>query len=625
MKPIKLAQEIEERYRRYLKTTFYFRDPLLRASFEGALGSGRLSKGPYLEATPIFKRGAPPRDLFKDLLGAAPEQGFLKAVQGERPLYRHQEESIRRVFKGHNAVVATGTGSGKTEAFLYPILLHLYQEFQARELCPCVRALVLYPMNTLANDQRERLGEICRQLKEANSYFRFTFGQYIGETPEHENDSPRHARDHLAERDRKGCSIVENGRIVHGELVLRSEMRSTPPHILLTNYSMLEYLLLRPDDRFLFDDGRAQWWTFLVLDEAHQYRGARGIEMAMLLRRLKQRLREGGRGKPFVCSATSATLVGGKGDKSAVAKFASDLFGEPFNDRDVILGDVEAIPQSGVESLGREHYQSLSYALEGGAEATWRATEDGKLIETAMIPAREDIYFQYLYYLLETQHMDEAAEVWDRLLEPGFRFEPKAAFPYLDALIQQRRIDQLTAAWANLLERNPTQIRKRVTDPNLITNGGFESEILNGGLDWRVIPTEGVVVGVDSATFLDGVRSLRVQFDGKHNLNYEHIYQYVPVEPNTSYRFMGYMRAQGITTDSGPRLQVYDAYDSAKLFLQTDNLTATSSWSLQQLEFKTGADTRLLAIRVARPPSRKFENQIAGTVWVDRVALNAVE
>ncbi len=356
MNQVRLAHEIEERYRRYLKTTFYFRNPVLRDSFEDALRSGHLSKGPFLEATPIFKRGMPPRLLFEHLLGAEPDPGLLDAVRGDRALYRHQEESIRRVFEGHNVVVATGTGSGKTEAFLFPILLHLYQEFQAGTLCPGVRALILYPMNALANDQRERLGEICKRVEDASSPFRFTFGQYIGETPENENDTYRHARDHIANR-------------LPGEMVLRSEMRTAPPHILMTNYSMLEYLLLRPDDSLLFDNGRAQWWTFLVLDEAHQYRGARGIEMAMLLRRLKQRLREGGRLKPFRCVATSATLVDGEGDKSGVAKFATDLFGEKFVEQNIILGEVELIPPSGAMTLGREDYKLLSYALEDGTGA----------------------------------------------------------------------------------------------------------------------------------------------------------------------------------------------------------------------------------------------------------------
>jgi hypothetical protein len=140
-------------------------------------------------------------------------------------------------------------------------------------------------------------------------------------------------------------------------------MRNSPPHILLTNYSMLEYLLLRPDDSPLFDEGQARWWTFLVLDEAHQYRGSRGIEMAMLLRRLKQRLREGGRTEPFRCIATSATLAGGAEDRPAVAAFASELFGEKFSEQDVILGEAEPILQPGPGSLSPDHYRILSEHL----------------------------------------------------------------------------------------------------------------------------------------------------------------------------------------------------------------------------------------------------------------------
>lgn len=353
MNPMKLAEEIESRYRRYLESRFYFKDPALRESFRIALASGELRKGPFLEATPVFTRGATPRQLLGHLMNQDIEAGFLQALDADRPLYRHQEEAMRRVSDGRNVIVATGTGSGKTESFLYPILLHLYREFTAATLWPGVRALVLYPMNALANDQRERLGRIGEELADANSTFRFTFGQYIGETPENENDSPRHARDHIAAR-------------LPGELVLRSEMRESPPHILLTNYSMLEYLLLRPDDSPLFDNGNAQWWSFLVLDEAHQYRGAKGIEMAMLLRRLKQRLREGGRTGEFQCIATSATLMGGDDDKPAVARFASDLFAEPFDTDDVILGEVEPIPETGEETLDIEDYRSLLDSLESG-------------------------------------------------------------------------------------------------------------------------------------------------------------------------------------------------------------------------------------------------------------------
>jgi len=95
MNPIDLAQLVERRYRRYLETTFYFKDPDLRRSFEQNMRSGRLCKGPFLEATPVFRKGAKPRDLFRDLVSAQPEIGFVDALDGERPLYRHQEAAIR--------------------------------------------------------------------------------------------------------------------------------------------------------------------------------------------------------------------------------------------------------------------------------------------------------------------------------------------------------------------------------------------------------------------------------------------------------------------------------------------------------------------------------------------------
>src|SRR5207245_360496 len=238
--PVSLAKEIEDRYRQYLKTTFYFRDPVLRASFAEALDSGHLSKGPYLEATPVFQRGQTPRGLIPRLLGVQPDEDFLKAVEGDRPLYRHQEQAIQAIYRGRNVIVATGTGSGKTEAFLYPILIHLYQEFRARRIGPGVRALILYPMNALANDQRERLGEIGERLKESGSSFRFTFGQYIGETPEDERDSRRHATDHSSPwwkgrlsrsreectlRARRGQSSVRNGHHTLRSLAFESRRR----------------------------------------------------------------------------------------------------------------------------------------------------------------------------------------------------------------------------------------------------------------------------------------------------------------------------------------------------------------------------------------------------------------
>ena len=344
-------ERIRQRYENYLKTSFFFKEPLLRASFQEALREeGSLLKGPFPEPHRGFAKGLRAPMLAAECFPDGAE-GLLPAlINGQ--LYTHQERAIRATHVDDvNVVVATGTASGKTESFLYPILFELYRQRLAGELEePGVRAMILYPMNALANDQRERLGAICGSLREAGSDFEPTFGQYIGQTPKNTGDRWRNAAARADDR-------------LPGELVFRDEMRQSPPHILLTNYSMLEYLLIRPDDSPLFDGGRGVHWQFIVLDEAHQYRGAKGMEMGMLIRRLKQRLRDGGRQGPFRCIATSATITSSQGDEDrrGVAEFASELFGEPFPTPSIVFG--ESLPTAD-DGLPRRYHAFLR-ALEG--------------------------------------------------------------------------------------------------------------------------------------------------------------------------------------------------------------------------------------------------------------------
>ena len=342
---------VRRRYESYLKTSFFFKKPELRASFQAALQKeGSLLKGPYSERARGFKTGSRARALAQECFPNESEGLFPALIDG--PLYTHQERAVRAMhIDGQNVVVATGTASGKTESFLYPILFELYRQYLSGELEESgVRAMILYPMNALANDQRGRLGEICEALRSTEPGFEPTFGQYIGQTPENARDRWRNAD--LRDEER-----------LPGELIFRDEMRSTPPHVLLTNYSMLEYLLIRPDDSPLFDRGRGERWQFIVLDEAHQYRGAKGMEMGMLIRRLKQRLRDGGRRGPFRCIATSATISTGEGeeDQQAVAEFAKELFGEPFSVRGIIFS--ESQPTDSETSPRR--YHAFLRALEG--------------------------------------------------------------------------------------------------------------------------------------------------------------------------------------------------------------------------------------------------------------------
>jgi hypothetical protein len=262
------------------------------------------------------------------------------------------------------------------------------------------------------------------------------------------------------------------------------------------------------------------------------------------------------------------------------------------------------------------------------------ATGENQKILQEMLPRSAPLLLDYLDFQVENNRMEAAAQIWATLLELDAPFDPARAFPYLDALIEHKDVNRLTEAWTALSARFSQEIGGRESKPNLITNGNFAFAPLNGGLDWRIIPLPGASATVDSSTAFDGSKSLRINFDGTQNLEYAHVLQYVPVTPNTSYKFSAYMRAQGITTDSGPRLILQDAYDPAELVdvsskaanptrfsVSTENVTGTSDWSLHELEFKTPANRCLLIVRVARPASHKFDNKLAGTVWIARVTL----
>ena len=250
------------------------------------------------------------------------------------------------------------------------------------------------------------------------------------------------------------------------------------------------------------------------------------------------------------------------------------------------------------------------------------ATNDNQRILDQMLPLRAPVILDYLNFQIETGRMEAADQTWATLVESKLPFDLARSYPYLDALIQRRDVDRLTAAWAALCTRFPQDVCARESSPNLITNGDFAFAPLNGGLDWRVIQVQGAAVSEDASVGVTGSKSLRIDFDGKKNLEYGHVLQYVPVTSNTIYTFSAYVRAQGITTDSGPRFQVLDAYDPSKLFVSTENVTGTSDWSAHQLEFKTRPDTHLLIVKLARPASHKFDNQLAGTIWIARVTLS---
>lgn len=307
--PLATSELITASYRRYLRSLLPVRELKIAAALDAEISrSSLLTKGPLLEATPPYEPGATLGDLVDEGVLGPPFRSLNSTyLPFGRPLYRHQEQAIRKITTGRNVVVASGTGSGKTESFLVPILDALSAEHAVGRLGPGVRALLLYPMNALANDQLKRLRQVLAAVPH------ITFGRYVGDTKE----EPREAEE--------AFSLLNLGEPrLPNELLSRTEMRAKPPHLLLTNYAMLEYLLLRPADIDFFEGTGGGNWQFVVLDEAHVYDGAKAAELAMLLRRLHDRVAPE---RPLRYIATSATVGD---DPLAVTEFAQRLFNAPF-------------------------------------------------------------------------------------------------------------------------------------------------------------------------------------------------------------------------------------------------------------------------------------------------------
>jgi ATP-dependent helicase YprA (DUF1998 family) len=368
-----LAQYLETQYRISHPGLFQERGELLRQR-------GAIAQLPFIESTPSFAA----EHLLVELENMHPDQVtprlaelVQKGVPVDRfPLYIHQERSLLAAYSDQpNLLVATGTGSGKTESFLLPILSDILREAKTwsaprgkgsrgkyddasrswlhsrkHETRPAaMRGMIMYPMNALVNDQLTRLRRILsrgdspdwqRQNLNGNVIH---FGMYTGLSRQSGIPSNQNARERLKEYldalDRDWAEMLpalqETGnwaRPDSTEMLTRWDMQAAPPDLLVTNYSMLEYMLLRPIEAPIFEATR-KWLAeapgakfTMVLDEAHTYTGAKGTEVGHLIRRLKARLGLEDNDPRFRGIATTASVP--TGEDQALKTFVSGLFGE---------------------------------------------------------------------------------------------------------------------------------------------------------------------------------------------------------------------------------------------------------------------------------------------------------
>ncbi|MFD6467181.1 DEAD/DEAH box helicase [Streptomyces goshikiensis] len=303
MKPTMAAAQLRGSLTQYLTTTYALADEDTRRALERFLGHPEtgIFRGPYLRIRTPFHRADD---------GWQRELDSTAGFPGFAP-YRHQAKAWTRLSTLHGpaqpTLVTTGTGSGKTESFLIPVLDHCRRQRALGRRG--IKAVLLYPMNALATDQAGRIGEYLSRPELAQ----VTAGLYIGDRPD-----------------------TDFRRV----MTRREEMRVTPPDVLITNYKMLDLLLQRGEDRSLWEGADL---AYVVLDEFHTYDGAQGTDVAMLLRRLASATGASRPGRPLgsICPvATSATLGEGTAGKEAggILDVAARVFGMPFP-ADSVVGE----------------------------------------------------------------------------------------------------------------------------------------------------------------------------------------------------------------------------------------------------------------------------------------------
>jgi ATP-dependent helicase YprA (DUF1998 family) len=322
-------------YRRFVESFVRIRDDRIAEHVRARLDEGALWPDPLVQLNPTFAPGQPLERLVEEgLLHPETLRIFRLKDRPDQPLlklHRHQEEAIRTAARRENYVVTTGTGSGKSLTYIIPIVDHVLRHGSGRG----IQAIVVYPMNALANSQ---WGELHKFINEGypDGKGPVRFARYTGQENEAE----------------------------------RAEIQSRPPDILLTNYVMLDLILTRPRDKNLIHAARGL--KFLVLDELHTYRGRQGADVALLVRRLRERLEA----HEVVCVGTSATMSSEGGPeerKRTVAQVASRIFGREVRPENVIGETLQRTtrPYDFSDPQVRSRLRERVRAASQGAEAAW--------------------------------------------------------------------------------------------------------------------------------------------------------------------------------------------------------------------------------------------------------------
>ncbi len=224
----------------------------------------------------------------------------------------------------------------------------------------------------------------------------------------------------------------------------------------------------------------------------------------------------------------------------------------------------------------------------------------------------------YLNFYKKQDAQAETASLWAEVMTEGKPFPASAAVPYVDRLLEVMEYEQAKLAWSDLQARG---ILRRPADDNLVFNGSFEDKPLNGGFDWHLHDQSYLYLDVAQPASCREAHCLYMNFTVPQNLEYEPVYQIIPVKPHQLYALSAYVRSQEITSDTGPRLKIVDPQCEACTNAMTPQVIETRPWHKVEATFLTGPRTRVIKLSVFRPRSRVFPMEISGEFWLDSVSL----
>jgi tetratricopeptide (TPR) repeat protein len=254
--------------------------------------------------------------------------------------------------------------------------------------------------------------------------------------------------------------------------------------------------------------------------------------------------------------------------------------------------------------------------VDAALQICWRATGDANQIVTQVLPRRPDLYLSFLHLLIAKQEVAAAENVWEHLIALNQEFSPKLAFPYFRLLLAKQEVAAAQTAWQQAAGVTRSLQAYLPSHQNLVVNGGFEENILNGGFDWWYQSNPHAAVAIDTSEFSGGTRSLSITFDGQ-SADDAGIFQFIPVKPNTQYEFTAQYRSEELDTASGPRFSIADAYTGTSYVL-TDDILGTNPWHPEQAQFHTGPNTKLVLLKIVREPANPL---IRGKLWIDELKL----